>query len=217
VGDLVRRNCLSPHILKAGTLSLHDLWTANYGGFLFFSLGLGLFWIGGACIHSVRVYRRALLTDPVIYAHGKPPTLRRIVQTLSWLTFGIALFTTMAFDSYFKGHRPPHAIPSKGLLYPLTGHGYVVYLTSREHVLVSNYWMLVAGIAFLFAYNIAREGDPFASKLSNIPEGALPKSFIKPAPSGWLTGKQILLIIGGYLAALLLVIAILIFRAFGTS
>ena len=97
------------------------------------------------------------------------------------------------------------------------GHGYVVYLTSREHVLVSNYWMLVVGISFLFAFNIAREGDPFASKLSEVPEGALPKSLIKPAPIGWLSGKQILLIIGGYLAALLSLIAILIFRAFAAS
>ena len=197
-------------------MSLHDLWTANYGGFLFFSVGLGLFWIGGACVYSIRVYRRALLTDPIVYAGGKPPTLRRIVQTLSWLTFGIALFTTMAFDSYFKGHRPHHAVPSRGLLYPVTGQGYVVYLTSREHVLVSNYWMLVAGISFLFAFTIAREGDPFASKLSE-PEGALPKSLIKPAPSGWLSGKQLLLIIGGYLGALLFLIAILIFRAFAKS
>jgi hypothetical protein len=198
-------------------LSLHDLWTANYGGFLFFSAGLGIFWIGGACVHSIRVYRRAFLTDPIMYAGGKPPTLRRIAQTICWLTFGIALFTTMAFDSYFKGHRPPHAIPSKGLIYPLTGSGYVVYLTSREHVLVSNYWMFVAVICFLFAFNIAREGDPFASKLSDVPEGALPKSLIKQAPSGWPSGKQILLIIGGYLAVLLIVIAILIFRAFAAS
>jgi len=179
-------------------LSLHDLWTAKYGGFLLFSAGLGLFWIGGACVHGIRVYSRALLTDPIVYAGGKPPTLRRIVQTLSWLTFGIALFTTMAFDLYFKGHRPPHADPSRGLLYPITGSGYVVYLTSSEHVLVSNYWMLIAGISFLFAFNIAREGDPFASKPSEVPESALPKGLIKPAPSGWLTGKQILLIIGGY-------------------
>ncbi len=198
-------------------MSLRDLWIANYGGFLFSSVVLGLFWIGGACVHSIRVYRRALLTDPIVYAGRRPPTLRRIVQTLSWLTFGIALFTTMAFDSYFKGHRPPHAIPSKGLLYPVTGRGYVVYLTSREHVLVSNYWMLVVGICFLFAFTIAREGDPFASKLSEIPEGALPKSLIKPAPSVWLSGKQILFIVGGYLAALLLLIAILIFRAFAAS
>ena len=196
---------------------LHDLWTANYGGFLFFSIGLGLFWIGGASLHSVRVYRRALLTDPVIYTHGKPPTLRRIVQTLSWLTFGIALFTEMAFESFFVGHRPTHSIPSEGRIYPLNVHGYLVYLTSGEHVVVSNYWMLVAGIAFLFAYSIAREGDPFASELSDLPEAALPKSLIKPAPSGWLSGKQILLVIGGYLAALLLLIAILIFRALAAS
>jgi hypothetical protein len=200
--------------VKAGTLSLHDLWTANYGGVLFYSIGLGLFWIGGACVHSVRVYRRALLTDPVIYAEGKPPTLRRILQTLCWLTFGIALFTNIAFESLFAGHRPPHSIPSEGRIYPLNVHGYVVYLSSREHVLVSNYWMLVAGICLLFAFTIARDGDPFASKLSNVPEGALPRSFIKPAPSGWLSGKQILLIIGGYLAALLLLIATLIGRAF---
>jgi hypothetical protein len=197
-----------------GTLSLHDLWTANYGGFLFYSVGLGLFWIGCVGLHSLRVYHRALLTDPIMYAGGKPPTLRRIVQTISWLTFGIALFTTMAFDSYFKGHRPPHAIPSKGLLYPLTGHGYVVYLTSREHVLVSNYWMLVAGISLLFAFSIAREGDPFASKLSDVPEGALPKSMIKPPPKGWLSGIQILMIVLGYLVALLSLIATLIGRAF---
>lgn len=101
------------------------------------------------CVHSIQVYRRALLTDPIMYAGGKPPTLRRIVQTISWLTFGVALFTTMAFDSYFKGHRPPHAVPSKGLIYPIIGQGYVVYLTSREHVLVSINWMLVVGISFL--------------------------------------------------------------------
>jgi hypothetical protein len=203
--------------LKPGILSLHDLWTANYGGFLFYFVGLGLFWIGGACIHSVRVYRRAFLTDPVIYAHGKPPTLRRIVQTICWLTFGIALFTDMAFESFFVGHRPTHSIASEGRIYPLNVHGYVVYLTSREHVLVGSYWFAAAIICFLFAFSIAKEGDPFASKLSNIPEGALPKSFIKPAPTGWLSGKQILLIVGGYLAALLLLIAILIFRAFAAS
>jgi hypothetical protein len=202
--------------VKAGTLSLHDLWTANYGGLLFYFIGLGLFWIGGACVHSIRVYRQALLTDPIMYAGGRPPTLRRIVQTVCWLTFGIALFTDIAFESYFVGHRPPHSIPSEGRIYPLNVHGYVVYLTSREHVLVSNYWMLVAGICFLFAFRIAREGDPFASKLSDVPAGALPRSAIKPAAAGWLSGKQILLIIGGYFVALLSLIAFLIGRAFAT-
>jgi hypothetical protein len=197
-----------------GTLSLHDLWTANDSGFLFYFVVLGIVWIGGVCVHGIRVYRRALLSDPIIYAGSKPPTLSRIVQTLSWLTFGIAFFTTITFQLYFVGHRPPHPIPSEGRIYPLNIHGYLVYLTSREHALVSVNWMVLAGICFLFAYSIAREGDPFASKLSDVPEGALPKNLIKPAPSGWLSGIQILLIIGGYLTALLLLISILIFRAF---
>ena len=196
-----------------GTLSLHDLWTANYGGCLFFA-AFGLVWVGGVGAHAIRVYRRALLSDPIIYAGQKPPILRRIVQTLSWLTFGLALFTTITFQLYFVGHRPPHPIPSEGRIYPLNIHGYLVYLTSREHALVSVNWMVLAGVCFLFAYSIAREGDPFASKLSDVPVGAMPKTMVKPSPKDWLSGAQILLIIGGYLGGLLLLIAILIFRAF---
>ena len=136
------------------------------------------------------------------------------MQTLSWLTFGIALFTTMAFDWYFKGHRPPHAVPSSGLLYPVTGQGYVVYLTSREHVLVNNYWMLVAGISFLLHQHRER-GDPFASKSMNF-RGARDE-FINQRQVDGYPESSFCSIIGGYLAALLLLIATLIFRAFRAS
>ncbi len=195
-------------------MSLHDLWTAHYGRLLFCIVPFGLVWIAGVCAHSIRVYRRALLNDPIIYAGGKPPTLRRIVQTVSWLTFGLAFFTPITFQLYFVGHRPPYAIPFEGRIYPLNVKGQVVYLTSGEAALVSENWIWLAFICFLFVFGVAREGNPFASKLSDVPEGALPKSLIRPAPSGWLTGKQILLIIGGYFAALLSLIAFLIGRAF---
>jgi hypothetical protein len=195
------------------TKSLYDLWTANYGGFLFF-VALGLFWIWQACVHGVRTYRRALVTDPIVYAGRKPPTLRRMVLTICWLTFGISLFSSLAFQSYFIGHRPPHPIPSEGRIYPLFEHGYIVYLTSREHVLVSRDWMIVVFACFLVIWSIQNEGDPFASKFSDTPVGALPRSLLKPSPAGWLSGLQVLLILGGYFVGLLTLMAVLIARAF---
>jgi hypothetical protein len=154
------------------------------------------------------------MTDPITYAGGKPPSLRRIVFTICWLTMGMALFTSIAFQSYFIGHRPAQAIPSEGRIYPLFVHGYTVYLTSQEHVLVSRDWMMVFAICFLFSMSIKMEGNPFASKLGDVPLGALPQSMIKPNPSGWLSGLQVLLILGGYFVALLTLMAVLIGRAF---
>ncbi len=195
-------------------MSLRDLWTANDGGFLFYFAVLGPVWIGGVCVQSIRAYRRALASDPIVYAGEKPPTLRRMVITICWLTFGMALFTWITFKSYFIGHRPPHAIPSEGRIYPLLVHGYVVYLTSREHVLVSSGWMLVSATCLLIAISIKMEGDPFSSKLNDVPLGALPRSMIKPTPAGWLSGVQVLLILGGYFVAFLTLMGVLIARAF---
>lgn len=140
--------------------------------------------------------------------------LRRMVFTICSLTFGIGLFTSIAFQSYFIGHRPPQAIPSEGRIYPLFVHGYIVYLTAREHVLVSSDWMIVSGICFLFIWTIKMEGDPFASKFTDTPVGALPRRMVKPNPAGWLSGLQVSLILGGYFVALLTLMAVLIGRAF---
>jgi hypothetical protein len=154
------------------------------------------------------------MTDPIVYTSGKPPVLRRLVLTICSLTMATTFFTSIAFEEYFIGHRPPQAIPSEGRIYPLLVHGYVVYLTSREHVLVSRDWMLLFGICFLFVWSIKNEGDPFASKFKDTPVGALPHSMIKPNPPGWLSGLQISVILGGYFAALLTLMAVLIARAF---
>jgi hypothetical protein len=137
-----------------------------------------------------------------------------MVLTIGWLTFGVGLFTSIIFQTYFDGHRPPHPIPSEGRIYPLFVHGDIVYLTSREHALVDSDWLIVSGICFLFIWPIMMEGDPFASKFSDTPVGALPHSMIKPNPAGWLSGLQVLLILGGYFLALLALVAVLIWRAF---
>ena len=167
-----------------------------------------------SCVHSIREYRRALMTDPITYAGRRPPTLRRMVLTIGWLTFGMTFFASIVFQLYFIGHRPPHAIPSEGRIYPLMVHGYVVYLTSREHVLVSRDWMIDFVICFLFVWSIKNEGDPFASKFKDTPVAALPHSMIKPSPPSWQSGLQISLILGGYFVALLTLMAVLIARAF---
>ena len=196
-------------------MSLHELWTANDGGFLFSFAVLGLVWMSLGCSQSIRAYRRALMTDPITYAGGEPPTIRRMVFIICWLTFGMALFTLITFQLYFIGHRPPHAIPSDGRIYPLFVHGYVVYLTSQEHVLVSGDWMMVSVTCFLIAMSIKMEGDPFASKLGDAPLGALPRSMIdKPTPASSLSGLQVLLILGGYFVSFLTLMAVLIARAF---
>jgi hypothetical protein len=137
-----------------------------------------------------------------------------MVLTVGWLTFGVGLFTSIVFQSYFIGHRPPHPIPSESRIYPLFVHGYIVYLTSREHALVSRDWMIVAMTCFVIVWSISKDGDPFASKFSDTPVEALPHSMIKPSPPGWLSGLQISLILGGYFVALLTLMAVLIARAF---
>jgi hypothetical protein len=74
--------------------------------------------------------------------------------------------------------------------------------------------MIVFGICFLFLWTIKNEGDPFASKLGEVPLGALPQSMIKPNPAGWISGTQVLLILGGYFVGLLTLMVVLIGRAF---
>jgi hypothetical protein len=130
------------------------------------------------------------------------------------LTMVMTFFTSIAFQLYFIGHRPPYAIPSEGRIYPFSEHGYIVYLTSHEHVLVSSDWLIVSGICSLLIWSIKNEGDPFASKMGDVPLGALPRSMIKPNPAGWTSGLQVLLILGGYFVALLTLMAVLIGRAF---
>jgi hypothetical protein len=132
-----------------GTLSLHDLWIANYGGFFLSSVAFILFWIIFNCAQSIRQFRRSMQTDQIAYGARRPPTMRRIVQTICGFTYGIAFLIPITFEAYFVGHRPTHPIPSEGRTYQLDVHGYIAYLTSREHVLVSYYWLLFAGICFL--------------------------------------------------------------------
>ena len=152
--------------------------------------------------------------DPVTYADSKPPTFRRVIYAISWLTMGITLFPSLAFEDYFVFHRPQTPIPAEDRIYALSVHGTTVYLTPQEHVLASNNWMAVFVACFFIFGAIRMDGDPFANKFGDVPAEALPKSVLKPRPAEWLSGVQILLIVSGYFAALLTLMGVLIVRAF---
>jgi hypothetical protein len=192
----------------------HPLFDLRDGGFLIFCVVIGLLWVFGSCFHIGRDFRRALMMDPVTYADSKPPTFTRVICAISWLTIGITFFPSLAFEDYFVFHRPQTPIPAEDRTYALSVHGTTVYLTPQEHALVSNNWMAVFAACFFIFGAIRMDGDPFANKFGDVPAEAIPKSVLKPRPAAWLSGVQILLIVSGYVAALLTLMAVLIVRAF---
>jgi hypothetical protein len=184
------------------------------GGFLIFFVVFGLLFVVGTCFQVARAFRRALKIDPLTYADSKPPTFRRVIYAICCLTIALTFFPHLVFQEYFVFHRPRSPRPAEHRTCALSVHGTTVYLTPQEHVLVSNNWMAVFFGCFFILVTIRMDGDPFGSEFGDVRVESLPKSVLKTLPADWPSGMQIFLIISGYFAALLTLLAVLDVRAF---
>jgi len=161
------------------------------GGFLIYCVVIGSLWVFGSCFQIARAFRRALKMDPVTYADGKPPTLRRVIYAISWLTMGITFFPYLAFQDYFVFHRPQMPIPAEDRIYALFVHGTTVYLTPQEHAIVSNNWMAVFVGCFLSLVRSGWTAIRLVASLEMSPAERSRRAFLRhDQPTGRLECKS---------------------------
>jgi hypothetical protein len=72
------------------------------------------------------------------------------VLVISGITCFVAL---MLLSAYFLGHMPRNVQPEVGRVYAFNQHGWIVYLTLREHVLF-NLLLWMSGILFVWGASL---------------------------------------------------------------